>query len=176
MSQPPVFPIPALPDPPRPKPLISRPPRPGGLGHLPGELEPGGTLDPDPPQPPVDPNLITVTVFGMVAPSAQVRRIGHGSLVNGRFVAARPDLDAVLDAPTRSWPVRVVITWPVGSSQTVEVIDVAAVGPNTQTGPSAPHWGLELAGASAAPLPGPSGPGVPASIFCVLWPWASFCH
>jgi anti-sigma factor RsiW len=112
----------------------------------------------------------------MVAPSAQVRRIGHGTLVTTRFVAASPDLDAVLDAPTRSWPVRVVISWPTRASQTVEVIDVAAVGANAQASPGAPRWGLELAGPSAAPLHVFTGPGAPASIFCMLWPWASFCH
>ncbi len=156
-----------------------RPHLPGGLGDILGGTS--GTLDPDPPQPPVDPSLVTVAVFGAVAPSTDVRLLGHAHLGVGSslMVLADPDLDAVLDAPARSWPVRVVVTWPVGTSRVVECIEVRAFGRNELTlapGGTGPHWGIELATATTAPAPGVSGPGVPASLFCQMFPWAFFCN
>lgn len=131
---------------------------------------------PRPQHPPQGTPQIAVTVFGMLAPSTLVRPIGHGHLARPRFVTAAPDLDAVLNGATRAWPVRVVVSWSGVGSSGLESHEVTAFATSTQPGPESPTWGLELATDSAAPLPQPSGPGVPSNIFCVLFPWASFCH
>lgn len=156
-----------------------RPELPSQLNEILGGTS--GTLDPDPPQPPGDPSLVTVAVFGATAPSTAVKLLGHARLGVGssQIVLAEPDLDAVLDAPARSFPVRVVLTWPVGTDRAVECIEVRAFGRNAllaAPGATGPHWGIELAGSTHAPVPGVSGPGVPASLFCQMFPWAFFCN
>jgi hypothetical protein len=103
--------------------------------------------------------------------------------------ATPPTLDHALAArprpPVPPLPIglsilRVGVGWVQAGVVQVEVIDIKQTMISDQRF-GADDWGFELVTASRGPWqgqppPGPGPPPVPASVWCLLFPWASFCN
>lgn len=116
-----------------------------------------------------------VAVFGKAAGATEPSVLGRGELVEENLVLADPDVAAAL--AEGATPTSVGIAWLTGRTPHTQARAVGEFGHREgEESSAAAMWMLELATPSTAPLESaiPEG-AVPASGWCLLFPWLSMC-
>lgn len=143
----------------------SPPHRPPGNGHPPkhgGHPSPPGGHHPQQPPNPRD----------------QTQVLGSGTLERSTLVVVDDDLAQAFASEDPPGVEKILIAWFGTGMPHAELRDVAQV---LRPNPQSPRqlWGIELTTPSTGPtneiIPTPGGP-IPQSLWCFLFPGASFCH
>lgn len=119
---------------------------------------------------------VFVAIFGKVAGATKPSLLGTGELVKDNLVLADLNVaDALQDGAT---PTSVGIAWLTGSTPHTQARAVGEFGHREgEETSAATMWMLELATPSTAPVASALPPGaIPASGWCLLFPWLSMCH
>ncbi|MFT3833297.1 MAG: hypothetical protein QM711_08255 [Micropruina sp.] len=117
-----------------------------------------------------------VAVFGKAAGASKPSLLGTGELVKDNLVLA--DLDVAAALADGATPTSVGIAWLTGSTPHTQARAIGEFGHREgEESSAATMWMLELATASTAPVGSALPPGaIPASGWCLLFPWLSMCH
>ncbi|MBK8459971.1 MAG: hypothetical protein WAS07_15020 [Micropruina sp.] len=149
----------------------------GRLIRVPKHKIPGLTL-PEATVEPADANTEPpfVAIFGRRSGENFVEVLGVGDLGDKALVLPSEDVNALLAAGAT--PTSVGIAWMTGNLEHVEMIPVVAFGArNGANGqPDPTMWALELQRESKAFVSSIPDGVSPASAWCFLFPWVSFCQ
>ncbi len=117
-----------------------------------------------------------VAIFGNQPGATNTTVLGMGDLALSTMVLA--DLAAVTALKAGATPTSVGIAWVSGSTPHTEARTVANFGHRETPDDSGRNmWAIELSSPSEAPDPGgiPEG-AIPASGFCIFFPWLTMCQ
>jgi hypothetical protein len=121
-------------------------------------------------------SAVFVAVFGNPAGSSQTQVLGKAALIRPDVLLA--DLDTVAELKQGATPTMVGFAWVAGRQNRTQARTVRSFGHRETDDPSGQDmWAIELAEPTTAPTPpGPPPGSVPASGWCVLFPWLTMCQ
>lgn len=123
---------------------------------------------------------ITVRLYGhpRLRPRVDPVLLGFGELVHPALVLPDERLRGRLANPLGPLPTLAVLTWPISVDRESPVgVDLVRIKHTAPSQNSAGPWGCELARDTTAPFDDhiPEGAS-PATAWCFLFPWLSFCR